>query len=102
MDGMLVNLHSGEKVLDFESVKSNVELNRQTENSQKNLRVVALSNGIHVFESDGVSTITNCIQRDVTLDVFASVLTFMRMKKSDKVEFETDGKKYILKLEEIE
>lgn len=102
MDGMLVNLHTGEKVLDFESAKVFVDSNSQKENKKKDLRVVALSNGIHIFEAEGSSTITNCVQRDVTPDVFASVLNFMRMKNVDRAELKTEGKTYHLKLEEVE
>ena len=94
-------IHEDKTVLAVESAKAYISNEPKLKEIDENaLRVVALSNGIHIFECDE-STIKNIVKLDITDDVFSSVFSYMRMKKSDRVELVENGKKYQLTLEEM-
>lgn len=64
------------------------------------MKVVALSNGIHIFETEGQSTITDCLKPHVTAEVLTSVVMYGRMNQQTEFEVDIQGKTYELTLSE--
>lgn len=68
----------------------------------KNLKVAALSNGLHIFETEGESTLTNCVKANVTEEVVQSLVVFLQMKGVSAINAHVNGEEYMLKLEKWE